>query len=128
MKQLSSKTIAGPAENFTGTVFMNSIRTPDEQTAVGAAHVHFLPGARTNWHRHPKGQTLYVTDGVGYVGLRDGTVITIRPGDSIYTEPNEEHWHGATKDQHMAHIALQEADENGEVVTWLEPVADTEYK
>lgn len=117
----------GPAEWFTGIVYVDSIRTPDEQSAVGAAHVRFVPGARTAWHHHPKGQTLYVTDGIGYVCRRGGKVETIQPGDVVYIEPGEEHWHGAAKDHFMAHIAMQEADENGEVVTWLEQVSNEEY-
>ena len=84
-------------------------------------------GARTAWHTHPRGQTLYVTDGIGYVGRRDGPVQQIRPGDVIYIEPNEEHWHGATADRFMAHVAIQEADENGHMVAWGQHVTDDEY-
>ena len=76
---------------------------------------------------HPKGQTLYVTDGIGYVASRGGEIREIRPGDVVYIEPGEEHWHGATADRFMAHVAMQEADENGQVVTWLEHVTDEEY-
>ncbi len=117
----------GPAESFTGAVFVDAIRGPDEQSAVGAAHVRFTPGARTAWHTHPKGQTLYVTDGIGYVCLRGGQVQEIRPGDVVYIEPGEEHWHGATAERFMSHVAIQEADADGEVVTWLEHVTDDEY-
>ena len=117
---------SGPAAWFTGDVLIDSIRNPDGQSAVGCAHVRFSPGARTAWHHHPKGQTLYVTDGIGLVATRDG-VQEIRPGDVVYIEPGEEHWHGATADRFMAHVAIQEADENGEVVTWLDPVTDEEY-
>jgi quercetin dioxygenase-like cupin family protein len=116
----------GPAEWFTGAVHIDLIRNPDDQSAVGCAHVRFIPGARTAWHRHPKGQTLYVTDGIGIVATRTG-VQEIRPGDVIYIEPGEEHWHGATSDRFMAHVAIQEADKNGEVVTWLDHVTDEEY-
>jgi len=118
---------AGPKEWFTGTVFIDSIRNPDDQSAIGCAHVRFAPGARTAWHHHPKGQTLYVTDGIGYVARRGGAVQEIRPGDVVYIEPGEEHWHGATADRFMAHLAAQEADETGQVVTWLEQVTDHEY-
>lgn len=124
----SQNTGKGPADWFTGDVFINGIRNPDGQSAVGAAHVRFTPGARTAWHHHPKGQTLYVTDGIGLVATRDGGVKEIRPGDVVYIEPNEEHWHGATPDRFMAHIAMQEADEQGQVVTWLEHVTDEDYK
>ena len=98
------------------------------QSAIGCAHVRFAPGARTAWHSHPKGQTLYVTDGIGLAARRGGAPIEIRPGDVVYTEPNEEHWHGATPDRFMAHIAMQEADDQGQVVTWLEHVSDDEYR
>ena len=118
---------AGPADWFTGTVFIDGIRNPDEQSAVGCAHVRFTPGARTAWHSHPRGQTLYVTDGIGYVARRGAPTQEIRPGDVVHIEPGEEHWHGATAERFMAHVAIQEADEKGEVVTWLDHVTDDEY-
>jgi quercetin dioxygenase-like cupin family protein len=117
----------GPAEWFTGSVLIDGIRNPDDQSAIGCAHVRFTPGARTAWHTHPKGQTLYVTDGIGYVATRGDGVREIRPGDVVYVEPGEEHWHGATADRFMAHVAMQEADDDGEVVTWLDHVTDEEY-
>jgi quercetin dioxygenase-like cupin family protein len=117
----------GPADWFTGTVFIDTVRNPDADTAIGCAHVRFAPGARTAWHTHPKGQTLYVTDGIGLVSRRGGEVTEIRPGDVVYIDPGEEHWHGATADRFMAHIAMQEADDNGQVVTWLEHVTDEDY-
>ncbi|WP_182112372.1 MULTISPECIES: cupin domain-containing protein [unclassified Actinotalea] len=121
-------TSAGPADWFTGTVWIDGIRIPDDRSALGCGHVRFAPGARTAWHRHPKGQTLYVTDGIGYVAARGGTVQEIRPGDVVHIAPGEEHWHGATPERFMAHVALQEADADGEVVTWLEHVTDEEYR
>ena len=125
------QTARGPADWFTGEVYIDSIRTPDGQSAVGCAHVRFTPGARTAWQHPPKGQTLYITDGMGYVARRsaDGTtdVREIRPGDVVYIEPGEEHLHGATADRFMAHVAIQEADGRGEVVTWLEHVTEAEY-
>jgi quercetin dioxygenase-like cupin family protein len=117
----------GPADWFTGHVLVDTIRTPDDQSAIGCAHVRFTPGARTAWHSHPKGQTLYVTDGIGLVSYRGGEVVEIRPGDVVYIEPHEEHWHGATPDRFMAHVAMHEADDQGEVVTWLEHVTEQEY-
>lgn len=122
------KTAHGPADWFTGDVLIDSVRTPDETTTIGCAHVRFSPGARTAWHTHPLGQTLYVTDGIGYVSYRGGEIIEIRPGDVVHIEPGEEHWHGATPDRFMAHIAMQQADANGQVVTWLEHVTDEEYR
>ncbi|HWC22798.1 MAG TPA: cupin domain-containing protein [Flexivirga sp.] len=121
------RTAPGPEDWFTGDVLIDGVRNPDEQSAIGCAHVRFAPGARTAWHSHPKGQTLYVTDGIGFVARRGGEVTEIRPGDVVFIEPGEEHWHGATADRFMAHIAMQEADERGEVVTWLEHVGDDEY-
>jgi quercetin dioxygenase-like cupin family protein len=123
----AGKTAQGPADWFTGTVVIDTVRNPDNQTAIGCAHVRFSPGGRTVWHSHPKGQTLYVTDGIGYVSRRGGEVVVIRPGDVVYIELGEEHWHGATPDRFMAQLAMQEADENGEVVTRLEPVSDEDY-
>ena len=129
--QSGGQTAAGPGDWFTGTVYIDAIRNPDEQTAIGCAHVRFAPGARTAWHTHPRGQTLYVTDGIGYVARRgeDGTSrpLEIRPGDIVYIEPGEEHWHGATAGRFMAHVAMQEADQQGNVVTWLEHVTDSDY-
>jgi len=85
----AGKTAQGPADWFTGTVFIDTVRNPDNQTAIGCAHVRFSPGGRTVWHSHPKGQTLYVTDGIGYVSRRGGEVVEIRPGDVVYIEPDE---------------------------------------
>jgi quercetin dioxygenase-like cupin family protein len=120
-------TAAGPRDFFTGTVFIDPIKDPDEQTNVGCAHVRFSPGARTAWHKHPHGQILYITDGVGYVCKRGQSATKIHPGDVIFIEPDEEHWHGATPDRFMAHVAIQAADEKGSPVTWLEHVTDAEY-
>jgi quercetin dioxygenase-like cupin family protein len=110
-------TVSGPTDWFTGTVLIDAVRTPDDQSAIGCAHVRFAPGARTFWHSHPNGQTLYVTDGVGYVASRGVEPTEIRPGDVVYIEAGEEHWHGATADRFMAHVAMQEADESGQVGT-----------
>jgi quercetin dioxygenase-like cupin family protein len=126
-KRTAGSTGQGPADWFTGTVAIDPIRNPDGQSAIGCAHVRFFPGARTAWHSHPRGQTLYVTDGVGLVASRNGAVREIRPGDVVYIEPGEQHWHGATSDCFMAHVAMQEADENGQVVTWMDHVTDEEY-
>ena len=120
-------TAKGPSEWFTGDVYIDTIRNPDNQSAIGCAHVRFTPGARTAWHHHPNGQTLYVTDGIGLVCYRGGRVTKIRPGDVVYIEPGEEHWHGATPDRFMAHVAMHEADDQGQAVTWLDHVTDQEY-
>jgi quercetin dioxygenase-like cupin family protein len=127
LQRSGGNTARGPADWFTGDDLVDTIRNPDNDTAIGCAHVRFAPGARTAWHAHPKGQTLYVTDGIGLVSRRGGEVTEIRPGDVVYIEPGEEHWHGAAPDRFMAHNAMQEADENGQVVTWLEHVTDEDY-
>ncbi len=122
------RSVPGPEDWFTGTVWIDGVRDPDGPGSVGCGHVRFAPGARTAWHRHPRGQTLYVTDGVGRVARRGGPVEEIRPGDVVHIDPDEEHWHGASPDRFMAHVALQQADEHGEVVTWLEHVTDADYR
>ena len=86
------------------------------------------PGARTAWHTHPLGQTIYVTEGLGRCQVRGGPVEEIRPGDRVFFEPDEVHWHGAAPDRFMAHIAIQEADDSGSPVTWGEHVTDEEYE
>ncbi len=120
-------TSAGPADWFTGAVHIDAIATPSAASRIGAAHVHFAPGARTAWHTHPHGQTIWVTDGVGLCCRRGGPVETIRPGDRVFFEPGEEHWHGATPTRFMAHVALQQADDDGNVASWGEHVTDDEY-
>jgi quercetin dioxygenase-like cupin family protein len=122
-----SPTQPGPKDWFSGQVFIDSIRNPDDQTRIGAASVHFTPGARTAWHTHPKGQTVYVIEGVGLAQCEGSQIEVIRPGDSVYFEPNENHWHGGTKNRFMAHIAMQEADDNGDVVNWGNHVTDEVY-
>jgi quercetin dioxygenase-like cupin family protein len=89
--------------------------------------VHFTPGARTAWHTHPFGQTIYVTEGIGRCQRRGGPVEEIWPGDRVYFEPREEHWHGAAPNRFMTHLAMQEVDATGSPVTWGEHVTDGEY-
>jgi quercetin dioxygenase-like cupin family protein len=89
--------------------------------------VHFTPGARTAWHTHPFGQTIFVTEGVGLCQHEGGPVETIRPGDRVYFEPGENHWHGAAPNRLMVHIAIQETDETGSPVAWGRHVTDEEY-
>jgi len=90
--------------------------------------VRFTPAARTNWPSHAVGQTLHVTDGTGLVVTRDGIIIRMRPGDTVYTPPGEEHWHGATEGNFMCHLAMLEGTGGGDGTTWLEPVTDDQYK
>jgi quercetin dioxygenase-like cupin family protein len=123
----ANETGVGPSDWFTGTVYIDTVATAAEPSRVNAANVHFTPSARTAWHTHPLGQTIYVTEGVGRCQRRAGPTEVIKPGDRVYFEPGEEHWHGAAPDRFMAHIAIQEVDEHGSQVTWGEHVTDEEY-
>lgn len=123
----SLETAAGPAEWFTGAVFIDPVAAPSGPSRVAAALVHFTPGARTAWHTHPRGQTIFVTEGVGRCQRRGDRVEVLHPGDRVYFEPGEDHWHGAAPDRLMTHLAIQEADDSGSPVTWGEHVSDNEY-
>lgn len=117
----------GPADYFTGNVRVDPLIEAKEPARVRGAHVTFEPGARTAWHTHPLGQTLIVTSGLGWVQRQDGPVEEIRPGDVVWFEPGEKHWHGATTTTAMSHIAIQEAL-NGSAVAWMEKVSDDAYR
>ena len=123
----SLDTARGPADWFTGTVYIDTVATAVEPSRLQAASVHFTPGARTAWHTHPLGQTIYVTEGMGLCQRRGGPIEVIRPGDRVYFEPGEDHWHGAAPNRFMTHIAMQEVDEAGSQVRWDEHVSDEEY-
>jgi quercetin dioxygenase-like cupin family protein len=123
----SLDTNAGPADWFTGSVYIDTIAAPQPPARAAAALVHFTPGARTAWHTHPYGQTIYVTEGVGRCQRESGPVEEIRPGDRVYFEAGENHWHGAAPNRFMIHIAIQEADETGSPVTWGRHVTDEQY-
>jgi len=118
---------AGPAEWFTGVVYLDTVAVPTPPARAAAAAVHFAPGARTAWHSHPFGQTLFVTEGIGRCQCEAGPVQEIRPGDRIFFDAGENHWHGAAPGRFMTHIAIQEADESGSPVTWGRHVTDEEY-
>ncbi len=124
----SLDTSPGPAEYFTGAVYIDAIAAPSPPSRTAAASVHFTPGARTAWHIHPFGQTIYVLEGVGRCQREGGAVEEIRPGDRVFFEPGENHWHGAAPDRLMTHIAIQEVDESGSPVTWGEHVTDEQYE
>jgi quercetin dioxygenase-like cupin family protein len=123
----SLDTATGPGDWFTGSVYLDTVAQPSPPSRTAAALVHFTPGARTAWHTHPLGQTLFVTEGVGLCQREGGPVEEIRPGDRVFFEPGENHWHGATPTRFMTHLAIQEADESGQVVVWGEHVTDAEY-
>lgn len=113
----------GPAAYFTGSVRIDAPFATQAPARVGGATVTFEPGARTNWHTHPLGQTLIVVAGLGRCQREGGPVEEIRPGDIVWFPPGEKHWHGAGAETAMSHIAIAEALD-GVTVTWLEPVAD----
>src|ERR1700709_741072 len=117
----------GPGDWFTGAVFIDAIAAPSGPSRLAAANVHFTPGARTAWHTHPNGQTIYVTDGIGLCQREDGPIEVIRPGDRVFFEPGENHWHGAAPERFMTHIAMHQLDEQGSAVTWGKHVSDVQY-
>ncbi|WP_279483621.1 cupin domain-containing protein [Aureimonas sp. SK2] len=118
---------AGPADWFTGSVRVDPLFSPNAARRAAAAIVTFEPGARTAWHTHPLGQTLVVTAGLGLAQREGGPIEEIRPGDVVWFEPGERHWHGASPTVAMTHIAIQE-EKDGRVVDWMEPVRDDEYR
>lgn len=125
-RKVDQKTIAGPADWFTGNVTITgSFQRPDP-SRVGGAIVHFEPGARTAWHKHPLGQTLIVTEGVGWTQIEGGPIVEFYAGDVLWCPADHKHWHGATPTTAMTHIAIQES-QNGSPVTWLEHVTDQQY-
>lgn len=117
----------GPPDWFTGTVRIDPLFNPFDAGRVQGAQVTFEPGARTAWHTHPLGQTLIVVSGLGRVQREGGPVEEIRAGDVVWFAPGEKHWHGASAQIAMPHIALQEV-KDGKVVDWLEHVSDADYR
>jgi quercetin dioxygenase-like cupin family protein len=117
----------GPEAWFTGTVWLDEIITASAPARLKAIRVTFEPRARTAWHTHPIGQTLHVLAGLGRVQLKGQPPREIRPGDTVWIEPEEMHWHGAASGHTMVHLAIQEADEQGVDVVWFEHVTDEEY-
>jgi quercetin dioxygenase-like cupin family protein len=116
-----------PAKWFTGEVWQDPVITAPSPANLRALIVTFAPGARTNWHTHPVGQTLHILRGHGLICKRGGTPQPVAAGDTVWFAPGEEHWHGASPDQMMVHLAMQEADANGEQAHWLDAVTDAEY-
>jgi quercetin dioxygenase-like cupin family protein len=121
------ETRPGPSEWFTGNVFLDTVAAPTGQSRVSATSVHFTPGARTAWHTHPNGQTIWVTEGIGLCQRRGGPIEVIRPGDRVFFEPGEEHWHGAAATRFMIHIAILHVDDEGNNADWGDHVSDEEY-
>jgi quercetin dioxygenase-like cupin family protein len=123
----SIDTTSGPADWFTGTVYIDAVAAPSGDSRVSASSVHFTPGARTAWHKHPNGQTIWVTEGIGLAQSRGGPIEVIRPGDRVFFEPGEEHWHGAAPNRFMIHLAVMDVDDGGSAAVWGEHVTDDEY-
>lgn len=117
----------GPAEWFTGTVWLDEIAEARAPSHLRSHVVNFQPGARTAWHEHPVGQVLHVVSGVGRVQCADEAVREVRAGDSVWFAPGERHWHGAAPDRVFAHIAIQETGSDGTAATWGAHVTDEEY-
>jgi quercetin dioxygenase-like cupin family protein len=123
----SQASVSGPVANFTGSVRVDSRFNAPPPARIGGGTVTFEPGARTAWHTHPLGQTLIITSGIGWVQSRGGPVEEVHPGDIVWIPPNAEHWHGATAENAMSHIAISEKLD-GIAVNWLEKVTDAEYR
>jgi quercetin dioxygenase-like cupin family protein len=123
----SLDTAAGPEDWFTGSVYIDAVAAPSGASRVSASSVHFTPGARTAWHTHPNGQTIWVLEGIGLCQRRGGPVEVIRPGDRVFFEPDEEHWHGASATRFMTHIAMLQVDDDGNTAMWGDHVSDEDY-
>jgi quercetin dioxygenase-like cupin family protein len=123
----SIETAKGPDTWFTGDVYIDAVAAAPSPARVQANLVHFTPGARTAWHTHPLGQTIYVTEGVGLCQRRGGPIEVIRPGDRVFFAPDEDHWHGAAPNRFMVHLALNEVDDHHRAANWGDKVTDDEY-
>jgi quercetin dioxygenase-like cupin family protein len=117
----------GAAETFTGVVFQDPVITANAPSRLGGSVVTFTPGARTAWHAHPVGQTLYCLSGVGRICFQGEKPQVLNPGDIVNIPPDTMHWHGASPDRLFAHLALSEAGEQGQGTAWGEHVSDAEY-
>lgn len=117
----------GPAERFTGSVWIDRIAAGRDPSRLRSNSVHFAPGARTAWHAHPNGQVLHVTEGIGRVQARGGPVEEVRAGDTVVTHAGEWHWHGAAPGHHMTHLGMHEASADGSDAVWGPHVTDEQY-
>jgi quercetin dioxygenase-like cupin family protein len=123
----SIETMPGPSEWFTGAVYIDAVATASDRSRLQVSSVHFTPGARTAWHTHPNGQTIYVTEGIGLAQRRGSPIEFIRPGDRVFFEPGEDHWHGAAPDRFMTHLAMLQVDDDGTSASWGAHVSDDDY-
>ncbi len=128
MKVIKPQTSKGPADMFSGDVYPTIIFSGEKPSRARMASVHFAPGAHTAWHSHAVGQYIHVIEGTAYVQERGGEKKTLKPGDTVYTAPAVDHWHGASPDSFMVHIVVWEApDDDQTETTWKEHITDEEY-
>lgn len=125
--QSSQKEFTGPEKNFTGKVSVKTLFPPNETAHYSGAYVTFQPGARTAWHSHPTGQHIIVTSGSALTGTRDGHIIEVAEGESVWCPPNTDHWHGAAGDKPMTHLVIT-GNKDGNNVVWKEKVSDEQIK
>lgn len=125
--QRDIETRVGSPDMFTGSVYFDTVVESTETSPIRVNAVHFTPSARTAWHAHAVGQYLHVVEGIGMVQERGGDVRTLRPGDTVYSGPGVWHWHGATRDHFMTHLAIWQAPPSGSESEWGDHVSDEEY-
>jgi quercetin dioxygenase-like cupin family protein len=126
-RQGSQQSFPGPAEYFSGDVQVDMLFPGNDTAHYSGAYVTFAPGARTAWHRHPAGQHMIVTDGIALIGTRDGRILRVKAGDTVWCPPGIEHWHGAAPDAPMTHLVIT-GDLDGQNVVWKEKVSDAQYR
>ena len=126
-QNLLAETAKAETANFVGTVLSDPVFAPEQPSRLRASRVSFMPGGRTNWHKHAVGQILYVLSGVGRYQLEGEPVQEIKPGDTVVIPPNARHWHGSAPDTMMVHLAMSETNDKGEATSWFEPVSEADY-
>jgi quercetin dioxygenase-like cupin family protein len=127
IRAAARSTKQAPADSFTGVVYQDEILAVKAPSRMRASVVSFTPGARTAWHTHPVGQTLYCLSGVGRYQREGGPVQALQPGDTVQIPPGVRHWHGAAPDRLFSHLAMSENNDKGEGTAWLEHVSDADY-
>ena len=127
LRAAARATKQAPAANFTGTVFSDEVVVGKTPSRMRASVVSFTPGARTAWHSHPVGQTLYCLSGAGRVQFAGQPVQALHPGDTVIIPPDTRHWHGAAPDRLFSHLAMSELNDKGEGTAWFEHVSDADY-
>jgi quercetin dioxygenase-like cupin family protein len=123
----TTETARGPSEWFTGTVYVDPVAVPSSDSHLSASSVHFTPGARTAWHTHPVGQTLYCLSGAGRICFKGEKPQLLTPGDTVMIPPGVVHWHGAAPDRLFSHLAMSENGDDGAGTAWGEHVSDADY-